>query len=165
MLIRTARDEDMSAITAIYAHHVLHGTGTFEEEPPTLEAMMQRHAAVLANALPWLVAEREDSILGYCYAQTYHPRSAWRFTLEDAIYVAADGQRCGAGRALLGELITRCTGLGYRQMIAVIGDSANAGSIGLHRTCGFAHAGVLKDVGLKFGRTLDVVLMQRALAP
>ncbi|MBM3606825.1 MAG: N-acetyltransferase family protein [Alphaproteobacteria bacterium] len=163
MLIRAATADDIPAITAIYAHHVAHGTGTFEEEPPSVEAMMQRREAVLANGLPWLVAERGGRVLGYCYAQRYHPRSAWRFTLEDAIYVAADAQRCGAGRALLGALITQCALLDYQQMIAVIGDSANAGSIGLHRACGFHDAGVLKDVGLKFGRKLDVVLMQRTL--
>ncbi len=163
MIIRAARDEDMPAISAIYAHHVLHGTGTFEEEPPSVEAMKQRREAVLANGLPWLVAEREGAVIGYCYAQKYHPRSAWRYTLEDAIYVAPGAARSGAGRALLEELLRQCTALGYRQMIAVIGDSANAGSVGLHRACGFCAAGELKDVGVKFGRALDVVLMQRVL--
>lgn len=163
MIIRAARDEDRPAISAIYAHHVLHGTGTFEEEPPSVETIAQRREAVLANGLPWLVAEREGVVIGYCYAQKYHPRSAWRFTLEDAIYVAPDAQRSGAGRALLDELIRQCMALGYHQMVAVIGDSANAGSIGLHRACGFEPAGLLKNVGRKFDRELDVVLMQRAL--
>lgn len=165
MTIRNARDEDMATIAAIYAHHVLHGKGTFEEEPPTVDAMMQRRAAVLANGLPWLVHEGAGEILGYCYAQKYHPRSAWRQTLEDAIYVAPQAQRMGVGRALLSEMLRHCTVAGYQQMIAVIGDSANHGSIGLHEACGFARAGLLKDVGLKFGRPLDVILMQRTLAP
>lgn len=163
MKIRPARDQDMPAITAIYGHHVLHGTGTFEEEPPSLREMMQRRAAVLAHGLPWLVHEDAGEVLGYCYAQKYHPRSAWRLTLEDAIYIAPQAQRMGIGRALLTELLSQCAALGYRQMIAVIGDNANTGSIGLHAACGFTPAGTLKDVGLKFDRALDVVLMQRAL--
>ena len=163
MLIRPSTSDDIAAITAIYAHHVLQGTGTFEETPPSSETMAQRRDAVLAHGLPWLVAERDNHVTGYCYAQKYHPRSAWRFTLEDAIYVAPDAQRSGSGRALLSELIRQCTALGYRQMIAVIGDNANAGSIGLHRACGFEPAGLLKNVGRKFDRELDVVLMQLRL--
>jgi phosphinothricin acetyltransferase len=165
MRIRDAQDQDFPAVQAIYAHHVLHGAGSFEEEPPSLEAMRARFAAVRARALPWLVAEEAGVIRGFSYARPYHERSAYRFTLENSVYVAPDALRRGYGRALLAELIARCAADGYRQMIAIIGDSGNAGSIGLHASMGFRHAGLLREVGLKFGRSLDSVLMQRSLAP
>jgi phosphinothricin acetyltransferase len=163
MRIRDAQEDDFPAIQEIYAHHVLHGAGSFEEEPPGVEAMLARFAAVRARALPWIVVEEGGAIRGYAYARPYHERSAYRFTLENSVYVAPDAARRGFGRALLGELLARCAAGGYRQMIAIIGDSGNAGSIGLHSAMGFRHAGLLRGVGLKFGRTLDSVLMQKDL--
>jgi L-amino acid N-acyltransferase YncA len=165
MRIRDASEADFPAIQAIYAHHVLHGAGSFEEEPPDVATMLARFAAVRARGLPWIVAEEAGAIRGYTYARPYHERSAYRFTLENSVYVAHDAARRGYGRALLSELLARCTADGYRQMIAIIGDSGNSGSIGLHQAMGFRHAGLLRGVGLKFGRTLDSVLMQKALAP
>ncbi|MFZ9501033.1 MAG: GNAT family N-acetyltransferase [Beijerinckiaceae bacterium] len=163
MRIRDAQEDDFPAIQAIYAHHVLHGAGSFEEEPPGVETMLARFAAVRAHALPWIVVEEGGAIRGYAYARPYHERSAYRFTLENSVYVAPDAARRGFGRALLAELLARCAAGGYRQMIAIIGDSGNAGSIGLHSAMGFRHAGLLRGVGLKFGRTLDSVLMQKDL--
>ncbi len=162
-LIRPSTDADLPAITAIYAHHVLHGTGTFETECPDQTEMARRRHDVLGKGLPWLVAERDGQVLGYAYANHFRPRRAYRFCLEDSIYLAPAAQGQGLGRLLLSELIARCQALGARQMLAVIGDSANAGSIGVHRALGFEHTGVLKASGWKFDRWLDVVLMQRAL--
>ncbi len=164
-LIRPCQAADLSDVAAIYAHAVLHGTGTFELEAPDLAEMQRRHADVRAKGLPWLVAESEGRVLGYAYANAFRPRPAYRFFLEDSIYLAPEAQGRGLGRLLLAELIARCTALGARQMLAVIGDSANAASIGVHRACGFEHTGVLKDSGWKFDRWLDVVLMQRTLGP
>lgn len=163
LLIRPSETADLAAITRIYAHAVEHGTGTFELEAPDTAAMAERRAAVLANGLPWLVAERDGIVLGYAYANHFRPRRAYRFCVEDSIYLdeAARGQ--GLGRLLLAELIARCQARGARQMLAVIGDSANAGSVGVHRSCGFEPVGVLKSAGWKFGRWLDVVMMQRSL--
>lgn len=162
-MIRASRAEDLPAITAIYAHAVLNGTGTFELEPPDAAEMGRRRDAVLANGLPWLVAARDDQVLGYAYANHFRPRRAYRFCLEDSIYLHADARGQGVGRVLLAELIARCEARGARQMLAVIGDADNTGSVGVHRACGFEHTGVLKASGWKFGRWLDVVLMQRAL--
>lgn len=164
-LIRPCRTEDIPQVAAIYAHAVEHGTGTFELEAPNIEEMQRRHADVLSKGLPWLVAESNGRILGYAYANAFRPRPAYRFFLEDSIYLAPEAQGQGLGRLLLAELVARCTALGARQLLAVIGDSANTASIGVHRACGFEHTGVLKDSGWKFGRWLDVVLMQRALGP
>jgi len=164
MRIRDACEADFPAIQAIYAYHVLHGAGSFEEEPPDVATLLARFAAVRARALPWIVAEEAGAVRGYSYARPYHERSAYRFTLENSVYVAHDAARRGYGRALLRELLARCAADGYRQMIAIIGDSGNAGSIGLHAAMGFRPAGLLRGVGLKFGRTLDSVLMQKALA-
>lgn len=161
--LRPSTDADLPAITAIYAHHVLHGTGTFELEPPDEAEMARRRADVLDKGLPWLVAERDGRVLGYAYANHFRPRRAYRFCLEDSIYLADDARGQGLGRLLLAELVARCEAAGARQMLAVIGDAANAGSIGVHRALGFEHTGVLKASGWKFGRWLDVVLMQRAL--
>ena len=165
MLVRDARDDDMDAVQAIYAHHVLHGTASFEEEPPPLAEMRRRRAEVLARGLPYLVAEADGQVAGYSYATPYRSRSAYRFSIENSVYVDHARHRSGIGRALLGELIARCERGEWRQMIAVIGDSAQAASIGLHASFGFRHVGTLQAVGLKFGRWLDTVLMQRALGP
>lgn len=163
-IIRPSRDEDVPAITAIYAHHVLHGTGTFEVDPPTPADMAARRADVLAKGLPWLVAVADDGALaGYAYCTWFKPRPAYRFSAEDSIYLAPGIQGRGLGRALLAELAARAEATGVRKLIAVIGDSANTGSVGVHRSLGFAHVGVLKSCGWKFGRWLDVVLMDKAL--
>jgi phosphinothricin acetyltransferase len=161
--VRAIAPADLEPITQIYAHHVLHGTATFEEIPPSLDEMRQRSEKIRARDLPWLVAETDGAVIGYAYADRFRERSAYRFTLEDSIYIDPAHHRRGAGRALLAELVGRCEALSYRQIIAVIGDSANAGSIGVHRALGFALVGTYKAVGLKFGGWLDVVLMQRAL--
>ena len=161
--IRPSADADLSAITSIYADNVLHGTGTFELEAPDEAEMTRRRADVLGKGLPWLVAERSGSVLGYAYANHFRPRRAYRFCLEDSIYLHPDAQGQGVGRLLLAELVARCEAAGARQMLAVIGDSANAGSIGVHRALDFEHTGLLKAAGWKFDRWLDVVLMQRAL--
>lgn len=163
LLIRPSTETDLAAITAIYAHNVLHGTGTFELEPPTQTDMAGRRADVLGKGLPWLVAKRENQVLGYAYANHFRPRPAYRFCLEDSIYLLPEAQGQGLGSLLLAELIARCEAAGARQMLAVIGDSQNLGSISVHRRLGFEHTGVLKSSGWKFGRWLDVVLMQRAL--
>ena len=164
MRVRASTVSDVPAIQAIYAHHVLHGTGSFEEEPPSVDVMRERWLAVAERALPWLMAEIDGAIMGYSYARPYHERSAYRFTVEDAVYVAPDGGRRGVGRALLTQVLSQCAGAGYRSMVAIIGDSGNEGSIGLHRALGFRPVGVLQGVGLKFGRTLDSVIMQKSLA-
>ncbi len=163
LLIRPSTDADAAAIASIYGWHVEHGTGTFELESPDTGEMASRRAAVVANDWPWLVAERDGRIVGYAYANPFRPRPAYRFCVEDSVYVAPDAQRCGAGRLLLAELIARCQAAGARQMLAVIGDAANAASIGLHAVLGFRHTGVLAAAGWKFGRWLDVVILQRAL--
>jgi phosphinothricin acetyltransferase len=163
LLIRPSTPEDFPAIARIYAHHVLHGTATFETEPPSPEEMLRRRDEVLARGWPWLTAERGGVVLGYAYANQLRPRPAFRFCLEDSIYLdqAAHGQ--GVGRALLVELLAQCEARGARQVVAVIGDSANAASIGLHRACGFEPSGGYAAAGWKFERWIDVVLMQRAL--
>jgi L-amino acid N-acyltransferase YncA len=163
MLIRPCEARDLTAVQAIYAQHVLTGTGSFEEVPPELAEMQRRHASVTGQGLPYLVAEAEATLLGYAYAGVYNQRSAYRFTCEDSVYVAPASQRRGVGLALLSALIARCSELGYKRMLALIGDSDNQGSIGLHTRLGFEPAGVLRAVGFKHGRWLDVVLMQRTL--
>lgn len=163
MIIRASTTADITAAQAIYAHHVRTGTASFELAPPSLEEMARRRLALTDKGLPWLVAEREGRMLGYAYAGPYRTRPAYDWTLEDSIYIHPDAHGQGIGKALLSWLIDECTALGYRQMVAVIGDSANAGSVGLHRSCGFHDAGILKAVGWKFGRWIDSVLMQRSL--
>ena len=163
LLIRPSTIDDLPAITAIYAQAVLHGTGTFELDPPDLPEMARRRDDVLSKGLPWLVAQAQGQVLGYAYANHFRPRRAYRFCLEDSIYLHPDARGHGVGRVLLAELIGRCEAAGARQMLAVIGDAANAGSIGVHAALGFEHTGVLKASGWKFDRWLDVVLMQRAL--
>ena len=162
-LIRPSADADLAAIHAIYEIAVLHGTGTFETEVPDVAEMARRRAEVLGRKLPWLVAESNGQVVGYAYANYFRPRLAYRFCLEDSIYLLPDQQGHGLGRLLLTELMSRCEALGARQMLAVIGDAQNLGSIGVHKALGFEHTGVLKASGWKFGRWLDVVLMQRQL--
>jgi L-amino acid N-acyltransferase YncA len=164
MLIRDATAADVPALTAIYAHHVLHGTGTFEEEPPPEAVMAQRLADVHSRGWAWLVAEApEGTVLGYAYYSQFRDRSGYRHCAEDAIYVRDDVRGQGVGKALVQALLDRAEAAGFRQMLAVIGDSENVGSIGLHVSLGFRQAGVLKSAGLKFGRWVDVVLMQKSL--
>ena len=162
-IIRPSSDADVPAITAIYAHHVLHGTGTFEIDPPTEADMAQRRADVLAKALPWLVAVEDDRVLGFAYCNWFKPRPAYRFSAEDSIYMAPEATGKGLGRALLAELAAQAERAGVRKLIAVIGDSANTGSVGVHRSLGFSHVGVLQSCGWKFGQWRDVVLMDKAL--
>ncbi|MDP2355225.1 MAG: N-acetyltransferase family protein [Beijerinckiaceae bacterium] len=163
MHIRDAAPDDLPAIQRIYAHHVLHGVGSFEETPPSLETMLARFNLVKSRGLPWLVAQVNGDIAGYSYADLHRERSAYRFTLEDAVYIAPGHARGGLGRALLHEILARSRTGGYRQMIAVIGDSQNHGSIGLHTALGFRPIGTLHSVGFKFGRWLDSVIMQKDL--
>ena len=161
--IRPCRDEDLPAITAIYGHHVLHGTGTFETTPPTEAEMAARRADVLAKGLPYLVAEDAGQVLGFAYCNWFKPRPAYRFSAEDSIYLHPDARGRGLGRLLLGALAEAGQKAGLRKLIAVIGDSANAGSIGVHTALGFTPAGVIKSCGWKFGRWLDIVLMEKVL--
>ena len=163
MIIRDANEGDLCDVQHIYAHHVMHGLASFEEIAPPVEELRARRDAVIALGLPYLVAELEGKIVGYAYATLYRSRSAYRHSLEDSVYVREGFAGRGVGVALLSELITRCSGGAYRQMIAVIGDSGNAASIGLHRKLGFREVGTLEAVGFKFGRWVDSVLMQRAL--
>lgn len=162
-LIRPSRDEDLTAITAIYRHHVLTGTGTFEIEPPSEADMASRRADVLAKGLPYLVVENQGHILGFAYCNWFKPRPAYRFSAEDSIYMAPDAHGQGWGRALLAELSTQAERAGVRKLLAIIGDSANAGSIGVHASLGFRHVGVLQSCGWKFERWLDVVMMEKPL--
>jgi L-amino acid N-acyltransferase YncA len=161
--IRAAETRDNAAITRIYAHAVLHGTASFETEPPDEAEMARRQAALRASSHPFLVAELVGTVVGYAYAGPYRARPAYRFTVEDSIYVAPDAQRRGVGRALLDRLLAEAEARGFRQMIAVIGDSAQTPSIALHQACGFRRVGIFEAVGFKFGRWLDSVLMQRQL--
>jgi len=164
-IVRPSRDGDIGAIAAIYAHHVLHGVASFEEVPPPVEEIARRRGDILARGLPYLVAERSGCVVGYCYAGPFRPRIGYRYTLEDSIYIDAAAVGRGIGRLLLTPLLARCTELGYRQMIAVIGGSETLPSIRLHQALGFTQVGVFSAVGFKFGRWIDSVLMQRALGP
>ena len=163
--IRTATPADISAITRIYAEAVAHGTASFELEPPDEAEMARRMTALLDGGFPYIAAEIGGALVGYAYAGPYRPRRAYRFSVEDSIYVDAAAQRKGVGRALLTKLIEESERLGFRQMIAVIGDSAQTPSIEIHRALGFRMIGNVENVGFKFGRWLDTVLMQRALGP
>ncbi|CAN5826891.1 GNAT family N-acetyltransferase [soil metagenome] len=163
LTIRPSSPADLPAITEIYGWNVRHGTGTFELDPPDEPDMASRREDVLAKGLPWLVAERGGVVLGYAYANHFRARRAYRFTVEDSVYLDADAKGQGLGRLLLGELIARCEAVGARQMLAVIGDSANAASIGLHEALGFEPVGVMKGVGWKFDEWRDVVMMQKSL--
>jgi len=163
MLIRPAVEADAAPLAAIYGHHVLHGLGTFEEVPPTPQDMEARRLAVTAHGLPYLVAEEAGRVLGYAYAAPLRLRAAYRYTVEDSVYIAPDAVGRGVGKAVLSRVLTDCEALGMRQAIAVIGDSANAASIGLHRSLSFEHLGAAKSVGFKHGRWVDIVWMQKAL--
>ena len=162
-LIRTSQESDMSCLTAIYAHHVEHGSGSFELSAPNVQEMARRRTAVLENGLPYLVAEVNGAVMGYAYANLFRPRPAYRFLVENSVYIDHTAQRLSLGRALMAELIQRCEAQGARQMIAVIGDSANLGSIRLHQGLGFEHVGLIRSSGWKHQRWLDTVMMQRAL--
>ncbi|MGE0211387.1 MAG: N-acetyltransferase family protein [Parvibaculaceae bacterium] len=163
IIVRDAGEADMAAVQAIYAHHVLNGLATFEETPPDTAELLARRTAALSRGLPYLVAERDGRIAGYAYATSYRPRPAYRHTVEDSVYVAEGFSGHGIGGALLGALIARCEAGPWRQMLAVIGNSGNEGSIALHARMGFQHVGVLRSVGFKLGRWVDTVLMQRPL--
>lgn len=163
MLLRNATDADLPVIQSIYAHWVSHGTGSFELTPPTLDDMFIRRADVLAKGLPYLVAEDAAAVRGYAYANWFRPRPAYRFSVENSVYIRPDARRSGVARLLMAELMARCEQAGARQMIAVIGDSANLGSIGLHTAMGFRHIGTMQSTGWKFDRWLDTVFMQRQL--
>ena len=165
LTIRPARISDIPAITRIYTHAVAHGTASFELEPPDEGEMTRRMKALLDGKFPYFVAEIDSAVAGYAYASLYRTRPAYRFTVEDSVYVAPEMHRRGIGKVLLEKLIDACTALGFRQMIAVIGDSDQAASIGMHKACGFEPAGNLQNIGFKFGRWLDTPLMQRALGP
>ena len=163
LIIRPAEARDVAEIAAIYREAVLTGTASFEIEPPDAGEMSQRLATVTGGGYPWLVAERDGRVMGYAYASSYRPRIAYRFSVENSVYVAEDAQRGGIGRALLEALITETAARGFRQMIAVIGDSRQWASIALHRAAGFTFCGTIHAVGYKFDRWLDSVIMQRAL--
>lgn len=162
--LRDATRADLAAITAIYEHAVLHGTATYELEPPTLAEMGERFAALEEGGFPYIVAEAGGDILGYAYAGPFRARPAYRFIVENSIYLAPAAQGRGLGRLLLAELVARCTALGFRQMIAVIGDGgADSASVKLHERMGFRHCGRMKGSGYKLGRWLDTVFMQLAM--
>jgi phosphinothricin acetyltransferase len=165
MKIRPAGPDDILSITRIYAYAVRHGTASFELEPPDEVEMARRMNAALAGKFPYIVAEIDGAVAGYAYASLYRTRPAYRFTVENSVYVAPELHRRGIGRKLLEQLIEECTARGFRQMIAVIGDSNQAASIALHKACGFEPVGTLKNIGYKFDRWLDTPLMQRALGP
>ena len=163
MNIDPARPADLPEIQAIYAHHVLHGTGTFEEIPPSIEEMTARHQAGLAAAYDWIVARDATGVLGFGYYGAFRQRTAYQFTVEDSVYVRDDVRGQGVGKALVAELLRLAEARGYRQMLALIGDSENTGSIGMHASLGFQRVGVFRATGIKFGRWLDVVIMQKTL--
>ena len=162
-LIRPSREDDIPAITAIYAHHVLLSTGTFETEAPGIADMTARRADVLSKGLPYLVAEDDGQIAGFAYGNWFKPRPAYRYSAEDSIYLAPDAHRKGLGRALLAELLAYFEAAGIRKVMAIIGDSTNAGSIGVHRALGFEQAGIIQSCGWKFGAWRDIVIMQKTL--
>ena len=161
--IRASTEQDLPAITAIYAHHVLSGTATFETTAPSQDEMAARRADVLGKGLPYLVAEEDDRVLGFAYCQWFKPRPAYRFSAEDSIYLHPDASGKGLGRRLLAELAAQAEAAGIRKLMAVIGDSANAASIAVHRSIGFEPVGVFKSCGWKFGKWLDIVLMEKTL--
>lgn len=163
LLIRPSHDQDIPKITAIYAHHVLHGTGTFETDPPSAADMTTRRADVLGKGLPYLVAEQDGQVVGFAYGNWFKPRPAYRYSVEDSIYLAPDLHRKGLGRALLAELLARFEAVGIRKVMAIIGDSANAGSVGVHRALGFTQVGVVESCGWKLGAWRDIVIMQKTL--
>lgn len=164
MKVRSCQAADIPEVQTIYAHHVAHGVATFEEEPPSVEEMEGRRVAIVGAGFPFVVAEIDGHVAGYGYASPFRTRAAYRFTCEDSIYIAPEMQRRGVGRAILRDVIDACRRGGLEQMLAVIGDSQNAASVGLHSHLGFEHVGTFRKVGFKFGRWVDVVLMQLALS-
>jgi phosphinothricin acetyltransferase len=163
LLVRPARAADMAAVQAIYGHHVRYGLASFEDDAPNVEEITRRWQDVVAKQLPYVVAEAAGEVLGYAYAGPYRTRPAYRYTLENSVYVREGVQQRGVGQAVMRVVLAECEARGYRQMIAVIGDSANEGSIRLHERLGFQRVGLLTAVGYKFGRWVDSVLMQRSL--
>jgi L-amino acid N-acyltransferase YncA len=163
MEIRTATERDLPEIQSIYAYHVLHGTGTFEEQPPSVEEIAERFAKVVTHGWSWLVATDATGVLGFAYYTQFRDRSAYRYCAEDSVYVREDVRGQGVGKALVARLVEHAAASGMRQMIAVIGDSENTGSIGVHASLGFQMVGTLRAAGIKFGRWVDVVSMQRPL--
>ena len=163
MIVRAAMAADAEALAAIYGHHVLTGFGTFEEEPPSAAEMEVRRAAIADRGLPYLVAEDAGRVLGFAYAAPFRLRAAYRYTVEDSVYIAPDAIGRGVGRAVLTAVLQACEDLGLRQVVAVIGDSCNVASIGLHRALGFEDRGIGKSFGFKHGRWVDIVWMQKAL--
>lgn len=161
--ILDAMPHHMAAVQSIYSHYVLHDLCSFEEEVPSVEQMQQRRADVIARGMPYLVALLDGEVAGYAYATAYRARSAYRHSVEDSVYVAQGMHGHGIGKALLREVIRRCTDAGFTQMVACVGNSANTGSLRLHESLGFVQVGVLRDIGFKLGRWVDTVLMQRAL--
>lgn len=162
-IIRPCDEHDVEAVTEIYRHHVLHSPATFEIEPPGCDEMARRRREIVGTGFPYLVATRGREIVGYAYAGPYRPRPAYRSTVENSVYIRPGCERQGVGRILLRALLSECESRGFRQVVAVIGDSANLASIGLHEQHGFRMVGTLQSVGFKFGRWLDSVLMQRDL--
>jgi L-amino acid N-acyltransferase YncA len=165
VIIRPCAEADVATITVIYHHHVLHGAASFEIEPPDAAEIARRRRAVVDGGYPYLVAEEGGRVVGYAYASAYRPRPAYRNTVENSVYVEPGRERQGIGRVLLKALLEACGRRGYRQVVAVIGDSGHEASIGLHRALGFRMVGTLQSAGFKFGRWIDIVLMQRALGP
>ena len=163
VVIRASRDSDIPTITEIYRQNVIEGTGSFELVPPEEDEIARRREDVLRRGCPWLVAETGDAVVGFAYAGPFRAREAYRFTVEDSVYVKPDSFRRGVGRLLLEKLIDECRRAGYKQLLALIGDSQNTGSIRVHEVCGFKHCGAMKNVGVKFDRWLDVVVMQLEL--
>lgn len=163
MIVRASTEADLPAIAAIYGHHALHGFGTFEEVPPSVEEMGRRRTGIVDHGLPYLVAEDAGQVLGFAYANVFRARAAYRYTVEDSVYVAPESVGRGVGRAVLTGVIEACEAFGVRQVLAVIGDSQNAGSIGLHASLGFQPSGVGKSFGYKHGRWVDIVFMQKSL--
>ena len=161
--VRPSEDADVRSITDIYAYHVLHGTGSFEIEPPDADEMARRRLDMTGRGLPYIVAEKDNAVIGYAYAALYRTRVAYRFTLEDSVYIHPDQVGRGVGALLLSHLIPACKAWGCRQLVAVIGDSENTASVRVHEKLGFQHSGVLRSVGFKFDRWVDTVLMQLPL--
>ena len=163
MIIRPATEHDADVLAAIYGHAVLHGLGTFEEEPPSPADMEGRRRLIANHGLPYLVAEDSGQVMGFAYAGPFRPRAAYRYTLEDSVYVSPDAVGRGVGKALLMAIIAACEALGVRQLIAVVGDSGNAASLALHRSLGFEQTGIGHSVGFKHGRWVDIVQLQKPL--
>ena len=162
-IIRSSLEADIPAITLIYAHHVLNSTGTFETEAPSEQDMAHRRDDVLGKGLPYLVAEAQGRVVGFAYGNWFKPRPAYRYSVEDSIYLAPGEHGKGLGRAMLAELLARCEAVGIRKMMAIVGDSANSGSVGVHLALGFEQVGKIDACGWKFGAWRDIVILQKTL--